>query len=128
MAPAPARSWWTEVEHLREPVERRRRAASAGVTGSSPTTAPMSASARRSVRIRGHVIDAVTAPRLVEDDGAPASGKRLASTDPAALPARRPTRGFVRPARIVARPDHIALWAVAMGLMLVLVAALSGHS
>lgn len=124
MAPAPARSWWTEVEHLREPVERRRRAASAGVTGSSPTTAPTSASARRSVRIRGQVIDAVTAPRLVEDDGAPASGKRLASTDPAALPARR----FVRPARIVARPDHIALWAVAMGLMLVLVAALSGHS
>jgi hypothetical protein len=117
-----SRAWWADVQHLREPAARRREAArerdvaaradphrAPGASfgddgGETPSETPMP---RRTVQIRGQVIPSVPARRLVE------------------VQRRRAGRGPVD--RMVARPDRIALWAVLFGLLLVVVAATSGH-
>ena len=43
-----------------------------------------------------------------------------------AYPARRPSRTVQE--RALARPDRVAMWAVMLGLLLVVVAATSGHA
>ena len=107
-----ARAWWAEVDDVREHIERRR--AREGVQG------------RRGVR--------------VVRPGAHASAVRLMSLDSRAVgtaahrarrvsgPAHGRRRPRPRPAEFVGpRPDRIASWAVALGLLLVLAAMLSAH-
>jgi hypothetical protein len=110
---AEANVWWAEVEDVRERIERRRareNRVSIGrrvSTGDRASTVP---AARRGVR------EVKTGRRLMLVDTA---------TPPAREPRRRPRQ---RPAqRIGPRPDRIAAWAVVLGFVLVLAAALSSH-
>ena len=108
MSQAEARAWWADVEHLREPLERRRVAhAPAG-----------SIAGRRTVKIRGQAVA-----------GAPARPLHVVPAAPSvALPARstrRPPRRAVD--WVGGRPDRIAGWAVFLGLLLAGVAAVSGN-
>jgi hypothetical protein len=121
MAHTEARAWWADVEHLRDVYERtdeaRRRADradsaarhagrdrqhvdAAARRGSHPkgTAIP----ARRTVEIRGRTVPAPAVPRPVEID------RRR--------PARRPIE------RVGTRPDRVAMWALLMGIVLILVA------
>jgi len=131
-----APAWWAEVEHLRdvyertdearrradladqrgrpeprETVERRpverveRRASGAGTSapvarrGPHPKGTPIPA--RRTVEIRGRTVPAPDVPRIELDR-------------------RRPPRRSVE--RVNPRPDRLALWALLMGLLLILAA------
>ncbi len=131
-----APAWWAEVEHLRdvyertdearrradladqrgrpesrETVERRpverveRRASGAGRSapvarrGPHPKGTPIPA--RRTVEIRGRTVPAPEVPRIELDR-------------------RRPPRRSVQ--RVNPRPDRLALWALLMGLLLILAA------
>ena len=131
-----APAWWAEVEHLRdvyertdearrradladqrgrpephETVERRpverveRRASGAGRSapvarrGPHPKGTPIPA--RRTVEIRGRTVPAPDVPRIELDR-------------------RRPPRRSVE--RVNPRPDRLALWALLMGLLLILAA------
>lgn len=128
MAHTEARAWWADVEHLRDAYERtdeaRRRAertdlethhaarerthVEAEPAGRQPaprrgghakgTAIP----ARRTVEIRGRTVPAPAVPRVVEVD------RRR--------PARRPIE------RVGTRPDRLAMWALLMGIVLILVA------
>jgi len=128
MAHTEARAWWAEVEHLQGSYARtdeaRRRAdraddiarhalrerqpgeveavrpAAAARPGSHPkgTAIP----ARRTVEIRGRTVSAPAVPRTTE------------------IERRRPPRRPVE--RIGARPDRVAMWALLMGIVLILVA------
>ena len=128
MAHTEARAWWADVEHLRDVYERtdeaRRRAdradlearhagrerlhsdAEAPRPGAAPrrgghakgTAIP----ARRTVEIRGRTVPAPAVPRTVEVDR------------------RRPPRRPVE--RVGTRPDRLAMWALFMGIVLILVA------
>lgn len=186
MSQAQARSWWADVEHLREAAERRQateaerrvsqqraaeRRARAGLAPADPETARARARATsRVVDASNGAVDELSARRaVVDDERAPRSRRPApiwladdAFVDPvatararAAAPrrtieirgqvsmpaprvqgrpdaapgtsvARRPRQspGFV--ASFAARPDRLAFWAFAMGLMLALVAAMSG--
>lgn len=124
-----SRAWWAEVEHLRDVYDRtdeaRRRAdraddvarrasrerqhveaeaprtpAAAARRGSHPTRTAISA--RRTVEIRGRTVPAPVIPRMVEIDR------------------RRPSRRPVE--RVGTRPDRLAMWALLMGIVLILVA------
>jgi len=132
----PAPAWWAEVEHLRdvyertdearrradladqrgqpeprETVERRpverveRRASGAGRSapvarrGPHPKGTPIPA--RRTVEIRGRTVPAPDVPRIELDR-------------------RRPPRRSVE--RVNPHPDRLALWALLMGLLLILAA------
>lgn len=110
MPEADTSAWWAEVEHLREPLERRRAA----------RTVASSDGGRRTVRIRGQVIG-----------GAPSRRLHLSSeADQLDLPvfADRPRRPARRPIdHLGARPDRVAAWAVGCGLLLAAVAAATGH-
>jgi hypothetical protein len=108
MAQADGGAWWAEVEHLREPLERRRAAR------------PPEAS-RRTVRIRGQAIAGTSARELHAAPEAPPPPRRL---DP--IPRERPRRGT--PERLGSRPDRIAAWAVVFGLMMALMAAATAKS
>jgi hypothetical protein len=127
-----AHAWWADVQHLREPIERRRaettraersraeahRApdpdpeplAEPRFTVGAPPRRPRGASAaaassRRTVQITGRTVPAPSVPRLVD------------------IQRRRPAR---RPAaRVGPRPDRLAMWAVLLGFFLILVAATS---
>ncbi|MCW3049073.1 MAG: hypothetical protein JWO74_3357 [Solirubrobacterales bacterium] len=130
-----AHAWWADVQHLREPIERRRAEATraerslaeadrapatdlqpladpAFTTGGTPlprrpraAAASASPSARRTVQITGRTVPAPFVPRLVD------------------IERRRPAR---RPAtRVGPRPDRLAMWAVLLGFFLILVAATS---
>ncbi|HEV3230087.1 MAG TPA: hypothetical protein VGY97_11465 [Solirubrobacteraceae bacterium] len=130
------RPWWAEVEHLRERIERRHgaeqpqraarrrsleRSATAGkAAGSGPAEGATAARhpaeiataarhpPRRTVVIRGQAIPTVPARPLVE------------------IQRRRPP---ARPSeRLPGHPDRIAMWAVMLGMLLVAVAALTGHA
>jgi len=131
-----APAWWAEVEHLRdvyertdearrradladqrgrpephETVERRpverveRRASGAGRSapvarrGPHPKGTPIPA--RRTVEIRGRTVPAPDVPRIELDR-------------------RRPPRRSVQ--RVDPRPDRLALWALLLGLLLILAA------
>jgi hypothetical protein len=140
------RAWWDDVQYLRESIERKRedearrglrldaRSAARAVaeraageahaaTFGTPDRAeprrtrrlerraperrgPLAPPRRRrTVEITGRTVGAPTLPRLVEID------RRR--------PARRPVE------RVGARPDRLALWAVVLGLFLILVAVTS---
>lgn len=128
MAHTEARAWWADVEHLQDVYERtdeaRRRAdraddverhaarerphvdadpvrsSAAPRRGAHPkgTAIP----ARRTVEIRGRTVPAPAVPRSVE------------------IERRRPPRRPIE--RVGARPDRIAMWALLMGIVLILVA------
>jgi len=126
MAHTEARAWWADVEHLQDVYERtdeaRRRAddvarhtarerqypeAEAGrpVAAAARRGAHVKGTAiptRRTVEIRGRTVPAPTVPRSVEID------RRR--------PARRPIE------RVGTRPDRLAMWALLMGIVLILVA------
>jgi hypothetical protein len=100
---AQAREWWADVYEVRERIERRRARETA-----SERPAP---SPRRGVReIRTNSQLSFAAHRLQQDLGA----RR-----------RRPRPRPVQ--RIGPRPDRIAAWAVALGVLLLLLAILSAH-
>jgi hypothetical protein len=188
MSQAQARSWWADVEHLREAAERRqaaeaerrvarnRAAERRARAGLAPDAETARARARAVSRVRDHAngsVDELSARRaVVLDERAPrarhpvpiwlaedafadpvASARARASAPrrtveirtqvavpapatpaprvqgrteatPAGLPALRPRAGIV--ASFAARPDRLAFWAFAMGLVLALVAAMSG--
>ncbi len=127
MAHIESRAWWADVEHLQDVYARtdeaRRRAdraddvarhasrerqhsdaearpAAAPRRGAHPKATAMPA--RRTVEIRGRTVPAPTVPRTVEVD------RRR--------PPRRPSE------RVGARPDRLAMWALLMGIVLILVA------
>jgi hypothetical protein len=99
---AEAREWWADVHEVRERIERRRAVESASVRRGAP---------RRGVR------ELRTGPRLT----------LVRSEEPATdEPVRRRPRP--RPVqRIGPRPDRIAAWAVALGVLLLLLAILTAH-
>jgi hypothetical protein len=119
-------AWWAEVQHLREPAQRRRQAAEGrGARTETDTYSDLQAplvddalhalssevpGSRRTVKIMGQVIPSVPARRLVE------------------VQRRRASRGPGPVDRMVARPDRIALWAVLIGVVLVVIAATSAHA
>lgn len=130
MAHSEARAWWADVQHLRDDYERtdeaRRRADAADLVsrrghhvdsssaqrvrqGVGPVAgargAPVKGGAapgRVTVEIRGRTVPAPAVPRPVESDR------------------RRPPRRAIE--RVGARPDRMAMWALMMGLLLILVA------
>jgi hypothetical protein len=128
MAHIEARAWWADVEHLRDVYERtdeaRRRADLADVAArrssreeghvdgefSRPITPrrgphPKGAAipARRTIEIRGRTVPAPAVPRSVEIDRT-----------------RRPARRAVE--RVGPRPDRVAMWALLLGIVLIIVA------
>ena len=107
MSEAEGRAWWTEVEHLREPLERRRAARQPDVS-------------RRTVRIRGQAIAGTSARQLHTASETPPP-RRL---EP--LPRERPRRSA--PERVGSRPDRIAAWAVVFGLLMAVIAAATAKS
>jgi hypothetical protein len=107
-----ARAWWAEVEHLREPLARRRAA----------DTSPAAHANRRTVQIRGQAIDAVPARPLRD------VSTELSRENRRARPA--PTSGRRRARRgepFGSRPDRLAAWAVVFGLLMAIVAASTAH-
>ena len=128
-----APAWWADVQHLRDVVERtdeaRRRADLADVAerrtpvepapteiaerrasdGARPAPVP-----RRGPHPRG---TAIPARRTVEIRGRPVPAP---SVPRAEIDRRRPPRRAVE--RVGPHPDRLALWALLMGLVLILVA------
>jgi rare lipoprotein A len=97
----------------------------AGGSGDVPGFAP-----RRTVRIRGQAIPTVAAPHLrpVEDPPSDGTGRPPPVAEAPSARRSRSRRPKPRPAeRVGANPDRIALWAVALGLLLILVAVTSAH-
>lgn len=147
MSQADARAWWADVEHLRERIERRRelehtggeeegraRRAATGRARRSP--GPVShdgaVTTRRTVRIRGQAIPTVTAPRLqvVDDEEHEVLQGAWDAAQPAPPPAAssRRRRPSPRPMeRFGEQPDRMAMWAVVLGIVMVLAALLSAH-
>jgi hypothetical protein len=124
MSGSEARAWWADVQEVRETIERRRAAEAArpplravGDAGDRPAPgeggrertrdaampAPLPVE-RRTVHITGRP-GARATPRLVE------------------VERRRPARSAAE--RVGARPERLALWAVALCVFLILVAATS---
>jgi len=97
MSQAEGRAWWTEVEHLREPLERSR--------ASRPPDGQ-----RRTVRIRGQAIAGTAARQLHPTTPAPPP-RRLE-------PLPRGRRRSTTRERLGSRPDRIAAWAVVFGLLM----------
>lgn len=140
MAHSEARAWWADVQYLRDDYERtdeaRRRADAADLASrrasrdhsrveaevslvaasrrghdmrsavephrGSTVRGPAAAPSRRTIEIRGRTVPAPEVPRPVEIDR------------------RRPQRRAIE--RVGARPDRVAMWALLMGLLLILVA------
>ncbi|MDP1848865.1 MAG: hypothetical protein Q8K79_13805 [Solirubrobacteraceae bacterium] len=128
-----APAWWADVQHLRDVVERtdeaRRRADLADVAerraslDRAPAELPerrMSDGARpapvarRGPHTRG---TALPARRTVEIRGRPVPAPAVPRVE---LDRRRPPRRAVE--RVGPHPDRLALWALLMGLVLILVA------
>lgn len=133
MAHTEARAWWAEVEHLQDvyartdearrradraddvarPTSRERQHVDAEAARPSAAVRPAAARrgahpkgtaipARRTVEIRGRTMPAPAVPRSVE------------------IERRRPPRRPIE--RVGARPDRVAMWALLMGIVLILVA------
>lgn len=181
MSQAQARSWWADVEHLREAAERRqaaeaerrdaeRRSAERRARAGDPADARARARAAERVRDASQgAVDELSARRaVVLDERAPRTRRPVpiwladdAFADPVArararaaaprrtveirgpvalppqprlreqagasaaiTPYRRRETGIA--ASFAARPDRLAFWAFAMGLVLAVVAAMSG--
>lgn len=109
---AEARAWWAEVDDIRERIEYRR--------------AREGGQARRGVRVvrpGAHAGMAHIASLDARVSAHAAHGARRVSGSSTARRRPRP-----RPAQLVGpRPDRIASWAVALGLLLLLAAILSSH-
>ncbi len=101
-----ARAWWDDVQHLREEIEERRvgldELAERRATRERARTGPGPAVPRRTVEIRGRTVPA-PAVRLVDAQR------------------RRDERGPLVTS-FGQRPDRIAMWALMMGIVLILVA------
>ncbi|CAA9533907.1 MAG: hypothetical protein AVDCRST_MAG67-4549 [uncultured Solirubrobacteraceae bacterium] len=128
MAHIEARAWWADVEHLQDVYARtdeaRRRAdhaddvarhaspvrqhaepdaaRPAAATRRGAHLQPTAIPARRTVEIRGRTVPAPAVPRSTE------------------IERRRPPRRPIE--RVGARPDRLAMWALLMGIVLILVA------
>lgn len=101
---AEAREWWADVYEVRERIERRR-------AGESSTSALHGNPRRRGVReVRPGARLMLVPPQ------APSAAEQ---------PRRRPKRTPAQ--RIGPRPDRIAAWAVALGVLLLVLAILSSH-
>lgn len=112
MSHAEAPAWWAEVEHLREPLERRRAEHDSVTPGGS----------RRSVTIRGHAVPGAPTRSLQVVEDAPGTHS----------PSRRPAGARRRPARrpadmLGSQPDRLAAYAVIATLLVVVIAALTAH-
>lgn len=99
--------WWAEVEHLREPLERRR----AERAEEDP---------RRTVKIRGQAIAGTSARALY-----PTAERQTPRVPDAIVRRDRPRRSA--PDRLGSNPDRIAAWAVVFGLLMALIAAGTAH-
>jgi hypothetical protein len=99
--------WWAEVEHLREPLERRR----AERADEDP---------RRTVKIRGQAIAGTSARALY-----PTAERQTPRVPEAVVRRDRPRR--TAPDRLGSNPDRIAAWAVVFGLLMALIAAGTAH-
>jgi hypothetical protein len=99
--------WWAEVEHLREPLERRR----AERADEDP---------RRTVKIRGQAIAGTSARALY-----PTAERQTPRVPEAVVRRDRPRRSA--PDRLGSNPDRIAAWAVVFGLLMALIAAGTAH-
>jgi hypothetical protein len=114
MPRAEAREWWADVEDVRERIERRR--------------ARESSAYRQSASRAG--VSAGAAPAVHRGVREIRPGQRLMLVETAAPPAGEARRKRPRPSavqRVGPRPDMIAAWAVALGVLLVAVAILSVH-
>jgi hypothetical protein len=98
---AEARSWWADVEHLREAAERRH----------ATPEASMQARLERVHREER---------RTVQITGRPVSSLRLVEVE-----RRRPPRTPIE--RLGPRPDRIAMWAVLLGIFCCVVALTTAH-
>jgi hypothetical protein len=99
---AEARSWWADVEHLRDVIESRR----------EPT--PEESMQARLERVHS------AERRTVQITGRPVSSLRLVEVE-----RRRPSRSPIE--RLGPRPDRIAMWAVLLGIFCCLVALTTAH-
>ena len=99
---AEARSWWADVEHLRDTIESRREA--------TPEESMQARLERVHARER----------RTVQITGRPVSSLRLVEVE-----RRRPARTPME--RLGPRPDRIAMWAVLLGILCCIVALTTAH-
>jgi hypothetical protein len=99
---AEARSWWADVEHLRDELEERR------------ATTPEESLQARYERVRREE------RRTVQITGRPVSSLRLVEVE-----RRRPPRSPLE--RLGPRPDRIAMWAVLLGVFCCIVALTTAH-
>jgi hypothetical protein len=134
MTQTAARPWWADVQHLRpdEDAGQDRRTPRTGrferaparprrgehegeprarrpepeVWLDEPTAAPKPKPERRTIEIRGQV-------------------DRVAGVAPVPSPGPQRVRGRMAHERVGPRPDKVALWAVLLGLLLILVAVIS---
>jgi hypothetical protein len=116
MPEAQARAWWDEVQYLRDEIEERH-AVAAG-------PGPDDLSARRAARERAAATSGTLVPRRtieIRGQTVPAPAVRLVDVQRRRA-ARRPIEAFGQ------RPDRTALWALLMGITLILVAVLTAHS
>src|SRR4051812_5950777 len=147
MSHAGARAWWADVEHLREAAERREadeRATRRRHLSLAPDAAARPATGRKpEPRERD---EAAPMRRLPDRSDTSVEARRLRAAEPRRTvqitgrldaPAVDTTRPAHRtavarrarpPAPLSARPDRIAMWAVVLGLFLLLVAAISSSS
>lgn len=101
---AEARSWWADVEHLREVIEDRRAAT------------PEESMDARYARVHREERER----RTVQITGRPVSSLRLVEVE-----RRRPSRSPIE--RLGPRPDRIAMWAVLLGIFCCVVALTTAH-
>lgn len=99
---AEARSWWADVEHLRDVIEDRR-----------------AATPEEAMQARRERVDAA-ARRTVQITGRPVSSLRLVEVE-----RRRPPRTTLE--RVGPRPDRIAMWAALLGVFCLVVALTTAH-
>jgi hypothetical protein len=104
---AEARSWWADVEHLREAAEARHAAPERHLT-------PEASMDARLERVRS------AERRTVQITGRPVSSLRLVEVE-----RRRPPRTPIE--RLGPRPDRIAMWAVLLGIFCCIVALTTAH-
>jgi len=110
---AEARAWWADVEDVRERIERRR----------ARERREQDAARQQVARA-----DGVSTLRRGVREIRPGRHLTLVSAEVAPQPPTRRRRPRARPIqRIGPHPDRIAAWAVALGFLLVLAAALSAH-
>ncbi|HXS44856.1 MAG TPA: hypothetical protein VN751_09520 [Solirubrobacteraceae bacterium] len=122
MSGSEARAWWADVQEVRETIERRRAAEAAR----PPLRAVGDAGDRPAPGEGGRARDAATpAPPPVERRTVHITGRpgARATTRLVEVERRRPARSAAE--RVGARPERLALWAVALCVFLILVAATS---